>query len=353
MRHYQSFDSRLTRNQPNLPDRELFHELVDQVWDRNWLTNDGPLVRQLEMELGLMTGAEHVIAVASGTLGLMIAARALGIDGNFVCPSFTFVATIHALRWQGGSPTFYDIAPGTFNLDPGEISADLFVGCGIVATQVFGTPLDPELGEIADKFGVPFLVDSAHALGCDLPIIGDAEVLSLHATKVAHSIEGGAILTNSSDVARKCRLMRNFGFSGYDNVVSEGINAKLSELHAAMGLLSLRNLNAQISHNKEEYLEYEKILRDIPQVNLCGTGENYHYVPITVEDRDALAGHLLSKGILARKYFSPGCHRCEPYRSLYPDLSLPHTEELCKEILVLPNHSAGKVCSVIRGYFSQ
>lgn len=353
MKDYLEFDRDLVRNYPNLPDRELFHQLVDEIWDRNWLTNDGPLVRQLEMELRLMTGAEHVVAVANGTLGLMIAARALEIDLEFICPSFTFVATPHALHWQGANPIFLDVAPGSFNLDVDETWMRLDLNTsGIVATQVFGTPLDPGLREIADKFRVPLLVDSAHTLGCDLPIVGDVEVLSLHATKICHAVEGGAILTNDQALAERCRLMRKFGFTGPDTVVSEGINAKMSELHAAMGLLSLRNLNAQVAHNREEYRVYEIELEPIPQVNLCGTGENYHYVPVLVEDRDDLFDHLLSRGILTRKYFYPGCHRCEPYYSSHPSLSLPHTDKLCQEILTLPNHSAGKVSQIIKEYYS-
>jgi len=352
MKHFLEFDSKLVRNQPNLPERELFHELVDQIWDRNWLTNDGPLVRQLERELEVVTGAAHAVAVANGTLGLMVAAKALSIDGDFICPSFTFVATAHALYWQGGDPIFCDVSPRSFNLDPDgvHVERDRFT-TGIVATQVFGTPLDPELREVADEYHVPILVDSAHALGCGLPILGDAEVLSLHATKVAHACEGGAILTNSPDIAEKCRLFRQFGFQGQANVVSEGINAKLSELHAAMGLLSLRDLEAQISHNREEYLEYMRGLQGISQVNLCLTGRNYHYVPIMVDDRDDLAAYLLSKGVLARRYFYPGCHRCEPYRSFNPHLSLPHTESLCDRILILPNHSAGNVSSIIKEFY--
>jgi len=353
MRQYREFDRDLVRIEPNLPEREAFYTLVNEIWERGWLTNDGPLVREFEYELGVLTGAKHVIAVANGTLALMIAARALGIEGDFVCPSFTFIATPHALYWQGATPVFGDVGL-SYNLD--VFSAETILQSreitGIVATQVFGTPLNPKFRDIADEYDIPLLVDSAHTLGCDLPLLGDAEVLSFHATKIVHSFEGGAILTDNPAVAERCSLMRQFGFRGQANVVSEGINGKMSEVHAAMGILSLRELEAQVAHNREEYKRYMDGLEPIPDLSLGYTGKNFHCVPVLVSPscpltRDELVTILLKEGILARRYFYPGCHKGEPYRTLYPELHLPNTEVLCDSILILPNHSAGWVCEVL------
>jgi len=333
---HEEFNQNLVRFRPNLPDLTDFCDYVEAIYEDGWLTNDGPFVRELESTLQEKTGFTYAIAVANGTLGLSIAARALSIFGDFITPSFTFIATPHALHWSGAIPQFADLLPFTYDMDPEWIEALITPHTtGIVPVNVFGTTCDTTNSCYLSH--LPVLVDAAHSLGCPISKSCDAAVISLHATKIAHSFEGGAILTDSPKIAEDCARMRGFGFSGQDNIVSLGINAKMSEVHAAMGLLTLQNLDDIIKHNQANYTLYANELDMTPGIRILPTGSNYHYLPIWVErNRDDLLQTLKDNGILARRYFYPGCHKAEPYASIYPNLILPETENLCDHILILP-----------------
>ncbi len=232
-----AFSEPLHVGRPNIGDPERFLELVQGALDRRWLSNDGPLVREFESRIAAYLGVKHCVAITNGTIALEIAIRALGMTGEVIVPSFTFVATAHALHWQGLTPVFADIDPDTHCLDPESVRRLITPRTtGIIAVHLWGRPAPvAELEAIAAEFGLALLFDAAHAFGVSVGehmvgSFGRAEVLSFHATKFFNSLEGGAIVTDDDDVAHRARLMRNFGFAGEDTVVSDGTNGKLNEI---------------------------------------------------------------------------------------------------------------------------
>jgi dTDP-4-amino-4,6-dideoxygalactose transaminase len=302
-----------------------------------------------------------------------IAIRALEMEGEVIVPSMTFVATAHALQWQKITPVFCDIDPKTHNLDPDRVEELITPRTtGILGVHVWGRPCDvARLEEIARRHRLRLLYDAAHAFHCTyqgkmIGGFGNAEVLSFHATKFFNTLEGGAVVTNDDDLAARIRLMRNFGFETYDKVVSIGTNGKMNEMSAAMGLTSLESLDSFIRTNQENYSHYRTELKGIPGVQLVAYDGrekcNYQYIVLEVDkawaglSRDDLVEKLWAEGIYARRYFYPGCHRMEPYRSLYPDARrhLPETERLVARLLCLPTGtSVGKaeieaICGILR-----
>lgn len=352
-----AFAEPLHVGRPNVPDRAKLLERVAGALDRRWFTNDGPLVQEFEAALVRQLQVKHVVAMCNGTTALEIAVRALGLNGEVVVPSFTFVATAHALQWQEIAPVFADIEPATHLLDPAQVERLITPRTtGIIGVHTWGRPCDVEaLQEIADRRGLTLLFDAAHAMGSTYggaPIgrFGAAEVFSFHATKCVHSFEGGAVATNNDVLAEKLRLMRNFGFAGYDRVVYLGINGKLSEIHAAMGLTSLEDLPRVAAHNRRNLELYRRELAGLSGLRLldyddaAGESRNYQYVVVECDAaasplaRDELLAVLTAENVRARRYFYPGCHRMEPYRSLLPDASqrLPVTEAIAAKVLLLP-----------------
>jgi dTDP-4-amino-4,6-dideoxygalactose transaminase len=343
---------------PNIGDRAEFLRLVEGALDRRWLTNDGPLVQELEARIVRLTGAKHCVAMVNGTLALEIATRALGMTGEVIVPSYTFVATPHSLSWQGITPVFADIDEKTHAVDPASVRRLITPRTtGIVAVHLWGRPAAvEELERIAEQHGLALLFDAAHAFGAGVGsrmvgTFGDAEVFSFHATKFFNSIEGGAVVTDDDEVARRARLMRNFGFAGEDTVVSEGTNAKMSEVCAAMGLANLGAIDDVIAVNESNYRAYRRSLDGVPGVTVLpvdGDGpRNFQYVVMTVDEscaatRDAILDALRSANVLARRYFWPGCHNMEPYRTRFPDASrhLQVTERVADSVIVLPSGTA-------------
>lgn len=354
-----AFSENLYVGRPNIGRREDFLARIGDMLDRRWLTNDGPFVQEFERALERYLGVTHCIAVANATLGLGIAARALGLTGEVIVPAFTFVATAHALEWQGIEPVFSDVDPHTHNLDP-EYVERLITSrtTGILGVHVWGRPCAiDQLTELARRRGLTLLFDAGHAFACShggrmIGNFGRAEVFSFHATKFVHSFEGGAIATNDAGLAARLRSMRNFGISGYDEVTDLGINAKMSEPAAAMGLTSLDSLDEIVKINEENYEIYRTRLGQVPGLRVVeydpNETANYQYVVVEVEtsvagiSRDALHKALWAEGVLARRYFYPGCHRMEPYRSLprYRGVQLPLTDQLADRVLCLPTGSA-------------
>jgi dTDP-4-amino-4,6-dideoxygalactose transaminase len=353
-----AFESPLHVNRPNIGDRERLHMRINDLLDRRWLTNDGPYVQAFEQQLQSFIGVKHCIATCNGTLALALAIQALGLYGEVIVPSFTFVATVHVLQWHGIQPIFCDIDPATHNLDPNKL-VNLITDktSGIIGVHIWGRSCAiDQLSEIASLHSLPLLYDAAHAFGCSyngtkIGNFGKAEVFSFHATKYINSFEGGALATNDEKLARKIRLMRNFGFEGIDNVVSVGINAKMSEISAAMGITSLEGAEEFIHKNRVNYENYGIKLEGVRGVKLVEyqshDQSNYQYVVLEIDieetkiSRDTLMEVLRAENILARRYFYPGCHRMEPYSTLYPKTSksLPETERLVERVLLLP---AGK-----------
>lgn len=367
-----AFDQPLHVGRPNIGDRAAFQQRMDRILDERWLTNDGPYVRELEDALAAYTGAQHCVAMCNGTVALEIAIRAAGLDGEVIIPGFTFVATAHALQWQEITPVFCDVDPRTHAIDPRRIESLITPRTtGILGVHLWGGVCDvAEIDVIAKRHGLQAIYDAAHAFACGRDGVavgnnGRAEVLSFHATKFLNSFEGGAVLTNDSDLADRIRLMRNFGFAGYDNVIYVGTNGKMAEFAAAMALTNLEVLDQFVDANVANFAAYEKGLGDLPGLSLYQPASNdqwnYQYVVIRVDadraglTRDQLVEVLWAENVRARRYFAPGVHRMEPYKSYFPHagMLLPITETLCEEVLVLPTgtavdpETAAKVCDIL------
>ena len=318
-------------------------------------------------------GVKHCIATCNATVALEIVIRALGLTGEVIVPSFTFVATVHALQWQGITPIFCDIDPGTHNIDPRKVE-ELITSrtSGILAVHLWGRPCPiAKLQALANRHGLALLFDAAHAFACKyrgrmIGGFGQAEVLSFHATKFINAGEGGAVVTNNDELATRIRLMKNFGFSGFDKVISIGINGKMSEFSAAMGLTNLESIESFTRINRGNFELYCEGLSNVAGISVIRYDENeksnYQYVVIEVDaaktrlTRDQLLAVLQAENVLARRYFYPGVHRMEPYCSYSPGMGprLPATEAVADRVLVLPtgtgvaHEDIRKICAIIR-----
>lgn len=368
-----AFAEKLHVGRPSVRNRQRLLDRINDILDRSWLTNNGPSVEEFERKLAHLLGVKHCLVICNGTLGLQIAIRALDLSGEVIVPSFTFVATAHALQWLGITPVFCDIDEETLTLDPERIEELITPRTsGIIGVHLFGRPCHVNrLESIARNRNIKLIFDAAHAFSCSyrgqmIGGFGDAEVFSFHATKFFNTSEGGAITTNNDDVAAKVRLMRNFGFAGYDNVVSIGTNGKMAEVIAAMGLTALEDLESALELNRRNYRQYQLELAGVPGTTLLEIDEterrNYQYVGILVNDkvgsisRNELMEILHAENVIARRYFYPGCHAMEPYRSTFPQFrtSLPVTERIAQKLLLLPTGGAvsdrdiSLVCSIIR-----
>jgi len=368
-----AFDAELHVGRPNVPDRRRLLERMSDILDRKWLTNNGPYVQEFEQRVAEMIGVKHCIAMCNGTAALEVAIKAADLRDEVIVPSFTFVGTVHALQWQQLKPVFCDVDPLSHNIDPARVEQMITPRTtGIMGVHVWGRPCDiPALTKISKKYNLRLLFDAAHAFGCShrgrmIGNFGDAEAFSFHATKFFNTFEGGAVVTNNEDLAAKIRLMKNFGFAGNDEVIQIGINGKMSEPSAAMGLSGLENLDEFIKVNRINYQQYRNELEGLQGVRLLTFDEsekcNFQYVVFEVDEsvtqvsRDEMLRVLWSENVLARRYFYPGCHRMEPYRSLFPNagLMLPETERVVERVLCLPtgtsigSHEIRTICDIIR-----
>ena len=371
-----AFAEPLHVGRPNVAEPSGFMRRVERILSSKWLTNDGPMVREFEERICQRLGVKHCVAMCNGTIALEIAIRALGLSGEVIVPSWTFIATAHALHWQDITPVFADIDEKTHNLDPNAVRRMISAKTtGIIGVHVWGraAPVE-ELQALADQHDLLLMFDAAHAFDSTYrskPIggFGKCEVFSFHATKAFNSMEGGAITTNDDEFAQTIRLMRNFGFHGYDNVIYPGTNGKMVEVCAAMGLSNLDVLDTFIDQNRRNYACYRDQLRDIEGISLLAYDDkeknNYHYVVAEVDAtcpraRDDIVKALHAENVLARKYFWPGCHSMRPYLDLFPNASafLPQTQRVSQRVIVLPTGtSVGEqhiavICDVIR-YFCQ
>lgn len=341
---------------PNTGNRQRFFAYANQALDDRWLTNNGRLVKQLEEKLADLLQVNHCVLVNNGTIGLMIALRALEVSGEVIVPSFTFVATVHALEWMGLTPVFCDVDPQTHNLDPQAVNRLITKRTkAILGVHLWGQPCAVvELASIAQQHDIKLLFDAAHAFagkadGVSFANFGDAEVFSFHATKFFNTFEGGAITTNDPQLAERMRLLRNFGFAGVDNVISGGINAKLNEISAAMGLTLLEELPELLASLRRNYKRYEEFFAEIPGIRQIIypdiQANNCQYIVVEVNEsevkRDLLHDILQKENIIVRRYFYPGCHRMEPYRSQNQAAAwhLPVTESLVQRVLCFPNNA--------------
>lgn len=367
------FEEPLHVGLPNLPDRAAFHSRVDAALDSRRLTNDGPQVRELEGAIARHLDVHHCVAVSSGTLALSLALRAAGVHGEVILPSLTFVATAHAVEWQNMTPVFCDIDPATHTIDPACIEARITQNTtAILGVHLWGRPCAIEAIEtIATARGLTVLYDAAHAFssssnGRMIGGFGNGEAFSFHATKFFHTLEGGAVTTNDSRLAGRVRKMRDFGYDENDDVVEVGINAKMNEIAAGMGLALLGDLDRLVGVNRANHFHFQRELTGIPGIRLALYDEaehnNYQYVVLEVDDRSAaldrddLLAVLTAENVLARSYFDPPCHELEPYRSRASETRahLRHTETVARRLLCLPTGEVmnedkiNGVCSIIR-----
>ncbi len=367
-----AFEEPLHVGRPNIGDREEFLKYAGEIFDRRWLSNNGPMVQQFERQIANYLGVKHCVAMCNGTVALEIAVRALALTGEVIVPSYTFIATAHALHWQAITPVFADIDPATHNLDVDAVRRMITPRTtGIIGVHLWGrSAAVKELQSIADEHGLQLIFDAAHAFACSyqgkmIGNFGACEVLSFHATKFFNTFEGGAVVTNNDQLAETMRLMRNFGFAGLDNVIYPGTNGKMIEIAAAMGLVNLQALDKVVDANLRNYRVYQRGLADLPGITLLSFDENernnYQYVVIEVGpdcpfSRDQIIQALHAENVLARKYFWPGCHKMQPYRDLYPHagLLLPNTERVADRVVVLPTGTTvsetdvATICAILR-----
>lgn len=359
--------------QPNMPPLAEYEQLLRQVWDSKWLTNEGPFHRELEQRLKEHLGVAHINLFCNGTLALLVALQALRINsGEVITTPFTFPATPHVLWWNKIRPVFCDIDPVTYNLDPKRIEEHIGPDTrAILPVHVFGQPCDIEaIQTIADRHGLQVIYDAAHAFnvrykGRSLSEAGSLSMLSFHATKLFTSIEGGALVSQSGQLQSRINFLKNFGIANEESVIGPGINGKMNEFQAAFGLLQLDMVADEIARRGELVRIYREGLRGVPGITLSETPPdvepNYAHFPILVSEeqygasRDELHAALKRFNIHARKYFSPLCSHFPCYAALpssRPE-NLPVAERIAAQVLCLPlyggleKHIPSAVSSII------
>ncbi len=331
---------------PFLPPAEEYNQYLQGIWKRNWLTNNGPLVNELELKLKEYLDLPHLLYLANGTVALQIAIKALELKGEIITTPFSYVATTSTIVWENCTPVFVDIDRQSLNIDPLKIEAAITPATSaILATHVFGNPCDIEAIErIAKKHRLKVVYDAAHCFGTTYKgksvfAFGDISTTSFHATKLFHTTEGGAVFCSDPGLLKKMAYMRNFGHNGPDDFEGVGINGKNSEFHAAMGLANLPHIESIIGSRREQSMHYQQMLKGLRvtclQVN-PDAGFNYAYFPIVFKSEqellksyDALAANL----VYARRYFYPSLNLL---RYLEKKQATPVSEDVSKRILCLP-----------------
>ena len=348
----QAFPEGLPLVRPFLPDTTALAARLRSILDTGQLTN-GPTVAELEDTVAALLGVPYVVGVASCTSGLMLVLQALGATGRVVMPSFTFAASAHAVVWAGGTPDFAEVDAESCTLDPAD-AADLVDGASaMTATHVYGTPCDTEaLQALADGAGIPLVYDAAHALGSrrrgvSIGGFGTAEVFSLSPTKVVVAGEGGLVATADAGLAEACRLGRDYGNAGDYDCRFPGLNARMSELHAAVALASLERLDDRIAHRRALVDQFLSGLAGVPGLRLARVAEGdtstYKDLTVIVDPVEfglsavELARALRADGIDSRRYYHPPIHLQKAYADRWPQRrELPVTELLSTQVLTLP-----------------
>ena len=338
------------------PDWQDYVQAMRGIFERQYYTNQGPLVQELESALKKQMRVRHVICVANATIGLMMAADALELKGRVITPAFSFIATSQSLTWAGLEPLFCDIEPHSHQLDPNKLEYALKNESvsAVLAVNLWGDACaHEELGRLAAQHGVPIYYDSAHAFGCEIagrPIgsLGALEVFSFHATKVLSAAEGGCICTDDDALAARLRNIRSSYGAGAPVHVSRTANGRMSEAQAAIALLNLRDFPAILNRNRTIFDAYAAGLVDVAGLRLLRpqavSRTNHQYVVCEIDvaefglNRDELQAVLRAENVMARRYFYPGIHRCTPYLEMFPNASaqLHVTETLCSRVLQLP-----------------
>ena len=348
-------NKQITVTSPLLPSLEEFVRSLEQIWDSKWITNNGSFHQQLEQALCDYLGVKYISLFTNGTLPLITALQAMRITGEVITTPYSFVATTHALWWNGIKPVFVDIDPLTGNLDPDKIEAAITPKTtAIMPVHVYGTPCDTErIKEIADKYGLKVIYDAAHAFGVkkdgeSILNAGDMSTLSFHATKVYNTIEGGALVMHDAETKKRIDYLKNFGFAGETTVVAPGINSKMDEVRAAYGLLNLKQVDAAIAARKRVALRYREALKDVDGIiffdDQPNVTHNYSYFPIFVDmekygmTRDNLYFKMKEQNVLGRRYFYPLISDFSTYRGLEsakPE-NIPNARKLADSVICLP-----------------
>ncbi|MDZ7611981.1 MAG: DegT/DnrJ/EryC1/StrS family aminotransferase [Candidatus Moranbacteria bacterium] len=330
---------------PYLPNREKFDKYIDQIYQSNWLTNNGPLVQELEKRLRDYLGVKNIVLTANGTLALQVAYKLLDLKGEVVTTPFSFVATSSSLAWENLKPVFADINEDTLNFDPKQVESKITdKTAALLPVHVFGNPCEVEkIKEIADKNNLKVIYDAAHAFGVkykreSILNWGDVSILSFHATKIFHTIEGGALIINDDELYRKAKQMINFGYED-GAIKSFGVNAKMNEFSAAMGLCLLDDIEKILSSREEVWEYYYQNFKDICalQNKTKNSTNNYHYFPIILkseEEREKIQEKLSQNGIYPRRYFWPSLD-CLDYLSQSND-ECSSSKNISERILCLP-----------------
>ncbi len=331
---------------PFLPPLDEYKKYIDGIWQRQWLTNMGPLASDLEMKLKEHLNIKHLLFVTNGTVALQMAIKALDLKGEIITTPFSFVATTSSIVWEGCSPVFVDIDQNSMCIDANKIEEAITENTtAILATHVYGNPCDViTIQKIAEKHKLKVIYDGAHAFGVEVNgksifEYGDISTCSLHATKLYHSTEGGLIVTNDADLLKKMAYIRNFGISGFDSFAELGLNGKNSEFHAAMGLVNLNYIEKIHGKRKELTEYYDEKLKNFKSVKPVWNAEaslNYAYYPLVLESEELLLKvkqELDKNEIFTRRYFYPSLASSLPY--LDPK-SFPITDDISKRVLCLP-----------------
>jgi len=349
----------ITVTSPLLPDLNEFNELLGQIWDSKWITNNGSFHKKLEAALCEYLKVPYISLFTNGTLPLLTALQALRITGEVITTPYSFVATTHSIWWNGCRPVFVDIDPATGNIDPDRIEAAITPKTtAIMPVHVYGKPCDTKrIQEIADKYGLKVIYDAAHAFGVEVngeSILnaGDMSTLSFHATKVYNTIEGGAMVMHDAETKKRIDYLKNFGFANEVEVVGPGINSKMDEMRSAYGLLNLKQVDAAIEARHQVAIRYREALRDVEGItffdDMPGVRHNYSYFPIFVDaekygmTRDELYFKMKENGVLGRRYFYPLISEFSTYRGL-PSAAkenLPQAHKMADSVICLPMHHA-------------
>jgi len=349
----------ITVTSPLLPPLEDFQEVISEIYNSKWITNNGQFHRRLEAELAKYLKVPYISLFTNGTLPLITALQALRITGEVITTPYSFVATTHSLWWNGIKPVFVDIDPATGNIDPCKIEAAITPKTtAIMPVHVYGKPCDTgRIKEIAESYGLKVIYDAAHAFGVEVngeSILnaGDISTLSFHATKVYNTIEGGAMVMHDEAMKKRIDYLKNFGFANEVTVVGPGINSKMDEMRAAYGLLNLRQVDAAIEARHKVAVKYRAALRDVEGISffddMPGVRHNYSYFPVFVDEkkygmsRDALYEKMKSRSVLGRRYFYPLISEFSTYRGLPSanPANLPNAHKMADSVICLPMHHA-------------
>ena len=349
----------ITVTSPLLPNLDEFTDSLKEIWESKWITNNGQFHQKLEAALAEYLKVPYVSLFTNGTLPLLTALQALRITGEVITTPYSFVATTHALWWNGIKPVFVDIDPSTGNIDPQKIEAAITPRTtAILPVHVYGKPCDTEaIQAIADKYGLKVIYDAAHAFGVEvngesLLNAGDMSTLSFHATKVFNTIEGGAMVMHDEKTKQRIDYLKNFGFANEVEVVGPGINSKMDEIRSAYGLLNLKQVDAAIAARQKVAVAYREALRNVDGISfwddMPGVRHNYSYFPIFVDaekygmTRDELYVKMKDQGVWGRRYFYPLISEFSTYRGLESSRSenLPNAHMMADTVICLPMHHA-------------